>query len=352
MEPRQQEWAWMHRPQPRTEEYYFKEFVRWRPADNPNYTIKVSVIPATSVGSGWSNSQLRIAVVPLVESMGDFDVSYWGEEEGTPLFSMSLKDPDAVKDAALRALDASAKDGCDIVVFPELCLTPEIQESLKVRLASYGGPPWLVIAGSARTPAIKGADTVHYNQSLVFDHDGKQKLAHHKQYQYSMTIGEQQRYGLLEAFGQLDRMEDMEVEPFELEILDTTIGRIAVLICEDLSVEQVVEPLIVKFGLSWLFVPVLDGCQRLDRWTANFGRQYAKRGACVVVATSLSLARKHLNSEGDTTQIPGVGTVAVPFKYPDPVTILTSDKHDKPVHIDFIPGPETSVTSTLEFPRK
>jgi hypothetical protein len=83
-------------PVPR--EYYFKEFVRWRPATTPTTLLRWSVIPTTSVGSGWSDNQLRIAVRFLwFESMGDFDPSYWGEEEGTPRFSMSLKDPDAVQ---------------------------------------------------------------------------------------------------------------------------------------------------------------------------------------------------------------------------------------------------------------
>lgn len=334
MEPRPHRWAWRYKPQRRTEEDYFKEFVRWRCEDSPNYTIKVSVIPETYVWSGWPNNRLRIGVVPLVGSVEDFDVRFWGEDVGTPCFSMSVKDSAAVRDDALRALEASAKDGCDIVVFPELCLTPEIQESLRERLVTLGDYPWLVIAGSARTPVDKGGVTAHYNQALAFDQSGKQKLAHHKQYQYSMTVGEQKRYGLLEAFGQLERMEDMEVEPFELEILDTDIGRIAVLICEDLSVTHVVERLVIKFGLNWLFVPVLDGCQKPDRWTAHFGRQYAKSGTCVVVATSLSLARQDLSSAG-TPGPPGVGTVVIPQKRGSPVTILASDEHDKPVYVDF-----------------
>jgi predicted amidohydrolase len=175
-----------------------------------------------------------------------------------------------------------------------------------------------VIAGSARTPVIKGADTVHYNQSLIFDHDGKQKLAHHKQYQYSITIGEQQRYGLLDAFGQLEPNGRYGgSNPSSLRFLILRLARIAVLICEDLSVEHVVEPLIVQVWSQWLFVPVLDGCQRLDRWTANFGRPVRQaRSVCCGRNLSQSGPEAPTQYEGNTTQIPGVGTVAGTIQVP------------------------------------
>jgi hypothetical protein len=99
-------------------------------------------------------------------------------------------------------------------------------------------------------------------------------------------------------------------------------------------VEDFVKPLVVKFGLDWLFVPVLDGCQMKHRWTAKFGGKYADYGACVVVATSLSLAQEHLVSLGAASGPPGVGTVVIPALWPDPVKILKSDKHDTPEHID------------------
>jgi predicted amidohydrolase len=364
-EPLPHLWAadWEYPTQPHSMESHFKDFVRWKPSDNPKYTIKVSVIPPRSLTKPGDalrlHSRLRIAVIPLVASKDDFNLHSEGEESGFPRFSMTLKDPSAVGSAALEAFDASAKEDCDIVVFPELCLTPEIQNSLRDRLATHNGLPWLVVAGSARTPVSKGGVTGHYNQSLVFNYFSDQELVHHKQHQYEMDFEQQEKYGLLEAFGQMNRREDMVVEPFGLEILDTYIGRIAVLICEDLSVEDFVKPLVVKFGLDWLFVPVLDGCQMSSRWTAKFGVRYAEHGACVVVATSLSLAQQHLVSIGDTTRLPGVGTVVLPFSpknstvttgsagrittpsvappwLDDPVKILESVEHNKPVYIDFL----------------
>lgn len=346
MEVMSYQWAWKYDPAPHTPESYFKDFVRWRPSDHPNhpnYNIKVSVIKDSRTLSRWEDRGLRIAVVPLVASVDDFNLDISGDDIALPVFSMSLKDPKAILRAALNAIEASAAEGCDIVIFPELCLTPDIQESLRKEIHALPGEyPWLVVAGSARTPVAAGPEGAYYNQSLVYDNDGLRILTHHKRYHYSMSVTEQERYGLLEAFGHVDRREDMYVEPFELEILDTDIGRLAILICEDLSVEDFVKPLVVKFGLNWLFVPVLDGCQMPDRWTARLGLNYARFGAGVVVATSLSLAQQHLHSLPDPTGHPGVGTIVVPFEYS--VRILKSSAHDLPVFID-LGAPSTPFTT-------
>jgi predicted amidohydrolase len=323
-------WSWNLFPPPHSVESYFRDFVRWRPSDHPKHTIRVTVLPEHSTPE-LAGGPLRVAVIPLVESMTAFHIEV-NPDPTYPIFSMSLNDPDALGLAALKALERSAAANCDIVVFPELCLTPHIQELLRERLTILGDRPWLVVAGSARTPAGR-ATGGHFNQALVFN-KGRLVLSHHKQYRYSMDIGQQERYGLLDALGgEVNRTEDMEVEPFEIEVLDMPAGRLAILICEDLSIEDVVEPLVVKLGLDWLFVPVLDGCQMRTRWPARFGVKYAEKGACVVVATSLSLVQQHLLSMSAPRPGPGVGLVVVPTSSGPKVEVIESTEHDRPSYV-------------------
>lgn len=331
-EPRPFQWSWPFEPPLHTIEHYFENFVRWQPVDNPKLNVRVTVLPFTAVPS--LAGPLRIAIVPLVSSMGDFHVETDDTDPTYPRFRVKLASPDSIRVAAIKALESSADQGCDIVIFPELCLTPEIQSALQEGLRRRNKDhPWLVVAGSAHTPC-GGAPAAYHNQAIVFDSKGKRLLTHHKLHRYLLDVDQQERYGIHEVLGGVNRFEDMDFEPYEIEILDTPAGRLAVLICEDFSAVGFVETLIVKLGLDWLLVPVLDGYQAPHRWPARFARKYAERGVAVAVATSLSFAKQHLLGEAPSVSLPpspGVGLVLVPSSRGGLVEILKASEHDQPV---------------------
>lgn len=335
-EPRPYKWSWPFEPPLHTVEHYFEHFVRWRPSDHPKLAVRITVLPFTAVPS--LAGPLRIAVVPLVASMGDFRIETDDTDQSYPRFRVKLASPDAIGRAALNALESSAAQNCDIVIFPELCLTPEIQAALQESLRKMtGNHPWLVVAGSAHTPRVGSTPATHHNQAIVLDGQGKRILTHHKLHRYLFDVDQQERYGVLEALGDVNRFEDLDFEPYEIEILDTPAGRLAVLICEDLSIVGFVEPLVVKLGLDWLLVPVLDGHQTPYRWPARYGRKYAERGAAVAVATSLSFAQQHLLSlppSASPPPSPGVGLVLIPSSDGGKVSILESSEHDQPVILE------------------
>jgi predicted amidohydrolase len=333
-ELRPYEWAWTFEPAAHTFEDYFRGFVRWRPTDHLNLALKVVVLPTNSSPS--LGNQLKVGVIPLVALMDDLRVETNDADPNTPRFSVRLNSPAVIGRAALDVLEKCAEGNCDIVVFPELCLTQEIQREIGERLRTLpGGRPWLVVAGSAYAPVTGSAPPSHYNQSVVFDSQGKLIISHHKLHRYNMDVRQQERYGIREALGHIDRLEDMTITPYAIEILDTAAGRLAVLICEDLSATRFVEQLIDKLALDWLLVPVLDGCQMPSRWPAKFGRKYAEKGAAVVVATSLSLAAHHLrNLASPEPAMPGVGVVVIPSTRGSEGKILRSSVHDQPVFVN------------------
>lgn len=334
-EKRPYDWSWNVGLPSHTVESCFDSFARWVPSDHPNYKVTVTFLPSTP-GLLLDERSLKIAVVPLVESIGDFSIANVDTNPVNPLFRVSLKSPDVISKAARTALDSAIREECDIVVFPELCLTEAIQNELGERLRAAGGKrPLLVVAGSAPTP-VGGASTAPYNQALVFDCQGTRVLKHHKLNPYWMSGEEEDRYGLAEAFGRVGRYEEIAVDPFEIQILDTEVGRLAVLICEDLSALDVFGSLVVKLGLDWLLVPVLDGCQMPNRWTARFGQRYAEKGACVLVATSLSFVTQHLAATPGTSMRPGVGLLVVPTPSGPDLRILYSAGHDQPA-IEYLP---------------
>jgi predicted amidohydrolase len=326
-------WWWMPGRRRHTEDSYFEGFGRWQVSDSPNLGVLVRVMPLSSIPE---TKRLRIGVVPLVEAVADFDVKPDNSRPDWLRYSMTLKRSSRkrILAAALAALQKSSEAACDIVIFPELCLTPKMQKDLSEALRKTGAErPWLVVAGSARTP-VEGRKGQHHNRALVFDMLGKQVLSHHKLHRYILEGDQQERYGLTEALGYTGRFEDMETDPIEIEVLDTPAGRFAVLICEDLTAPNFVSALADKLCIDWLLVPVLDGTQEKSRWPTRFGKKYAEAGVAVVVATSLSLVREHLSKLPSRKSLGGVGVALVPTAGAPKVRILRADVHDVAVTWD------------------
>jgi len=244
----------------------------------------------------WSNS-LIVAVVPLVEQLDELNFARVDGPTGRRAYRVK---PAEIVDWTARArgsLEQAAAAGAEIVLFPELCLTPSGQAELAQyipQVVRRFGRPTLVVAGSAHTPC--GSDDYH-NRSLVYDASGNEVLQHNKLFRYEMSPREQGRYGLSDALGEVPREEDITTLPRTFEVLETAVGRIAVLICEDLSIFNSFGPIANDLEIDWLLVPIMDGAQTASRWTAEFGRRYALDGTSVLVGTCRALVEAHRAAE-------------------------------------------------------
>jgi predicted amidohydrolase len=271
---------------------HFDAFVRWRADDVPRIATHVmhAIDPVDAL-----ELELRVAAVPLVADVTEF---HWEpiDTTGDLRFRVSLRDERAALDAALHALETAAADRCDVVVFPELCFTPEGQKALGNAIAGvssrHGGYPWLVVAGTAHTPLGFGD---FHNRAVMFDSSGREILHYNKMHAYRMSAREQTRYALSDVFNQVDRTEDIS-EGVVVSLAETPIGRVGILICEDLSHTYVYTPVVQRLAIDWLLVPVLDGSQVNGRWTQTRAQTYADLGAGVLVVTSQSIVRAHCAS--------------------------------------------------------
>jgi predicted amidohydrolase len=229
-------------------------------------------------------------------SMEDLHCDTVDDPSGRRAFRVQPKRPAEVVATARQLIQRAGEIGCDLLMFPELCLTPEGQQQLADVLRTtthrFGGRPWLVVAGTSHTVATGGAGL--WNRSLVFHGSGSEILAHNKLFPYVMSSSEADRYGIGEALRWEPRVEDIVVEPHRLEILECPLGRCAVLICEDFSNHEFVEAIVKELEIDWLLVPVMDGVQNKVRWTAKYAYRYAEDyGANVFVGTCGALPRAH-----------------------------------------------------------
>lgn len=272
----------------------FRGFLR---AELPSaLAIRIRVMSDLDVPIEALSRRLRVAVAPLV---GDLDEIRFEplDDGGRRAFRVSLVDPSRLTIRAMRALRRAGRFGCDILMIPELCLSPKGQELLSERarkiVCRSGGRPWLFLAGSSHTPRPSGG---FRNRALLLNAAGNVLLTHNKMYPYEISTQEQDRYGIAEALRSEPRVEDISVLPRKLEILECPLGRTAILICEDLSNITAIGPIVQELEIDWLLVPVMDGVQTRSRWTARYSEMFAAQyGTNVLVGTCGALTSAHRN---------------------------------------------------------
>lgn len=157
-------------------------------------------------------------------------------------------------------------------------------------------------AGSARDPApddgrlqwllvgtgpVGGGDPPANRGVLLMREGGHEILRYDKQFDFTLTP-EIIRKWRLEALGPGPTLEDIRPGG-KVVIREGALGRVAIVICEDLS-----RPceLLGQFGVSHLFVPVFSAPLRIgswERWAAD--RHVDEFGGSVIVANSLAVGR-------------------------------------------------------------
>ena len=136
----------------------------------------------------------------------------------------------ALLESARRALEAARQNEVTILVLPELAFTPAMLVQTQ-RWLSGGGldaSPVLTLVGLCHAPLndmdAKEAD-LHINEAVLLGPDGRELLRHRKLTRYSEGQAE-------EACSERTKIGDT------LQVLETPIGNLAILICLDLHAEH------------------------------------------------------------------------------------------------------------------
>jgi predicted amidohydrolase len=285
--------------------YYVSGFVRWREdigaMRNRGIAVRVVVPPSEPAEIIRGERPIRCAVVPIPFGAVEDELDL--AKKAGARFGVQLKKPDHLVALAKQAISEAALAGAHIVVLPELCLTASGQSELGRAILQMPGNLWFVVAGTAATECrgscARGRDCGDdqcntHNRSVIFNSHGLVLLKQDKLFPYVMTADQIDRFGLCTALGTSDLREDTDPGA-ELVIMDTSGGRIAVLICEDLSMRDELAPIVDRLEIDLIVAPVMDGVQRAERWTARCATTYASEySASVVVVTTECLAARHL----------------------------------------------------------
>ncbi len=191
--------------------------------------------------------------------------------------------------AVLEALDSS---GATIAVLPEATLSDELLEVWKRTLRDVPAPwdsnlTWIV-AGSG---PVGGSDPPFNRSVMLLRHEGHELFTYDKQYDFTLTESQVQEWRLEPHLGKGKACEDIHRGGCIL-VRETRLGRIAVLICEDLTRITDAGTALEHLGVSHVFVPIFSTPINDDTWERWAGKAVVDHvGASVVIANSLAVGR-------------------------------------------------------------
>jgi predicted amidohydrolase len=246
-------------------------------------TLELAVDPAPIT------TVLRIGFVPLAEAPDDLRFEML-QRRSTAYLDVHPSNEAFIADRAAGAIEAACATGVHICVLPELCVSPAVADRIQQTLALCGvdSELRLVVAGSGMHAAADGVSGSH-NECHIFDRIGRRLWRQPKINAYAMDHGKMREYGLTPvkdaAHMELSRPGDT------LYIQESAgLGRMMVLICEDLEQVDPGRHAREAFPPDWVFSPILDGSIQPGRWVHQAGFRAASESRCrVIVANSMIL---------------------------------------------------------------
>jgi predicted amidohydrolase len=194
-------------------------------------------------------------------------------------------------------------------VFPELVVTSKVRDAISgtLRAAAKRGTPSLqfVVAGSGKTH-VKG-HRLPLNECHVFGSRGEELFRQAKINHFSMRGKDAKAFCTFDSLEEPERSKaesallklgDDEFLPEAMRagnsliVFDSALGRLIVLICEDLAAPYPSARISAEAFPDWVFSPVMDTSVSAERWHWRMGdRASTMAGGRVVVANSLLLEK-------------------------------------------------------------
>ena len=239
---------------------------------------------------------LRIAVgcAPMVETYDELEMET-RECSGQRRYRIRPR-PEALRERVervLRALDAS---GAVVGLLPEATLSDELLQEWRAVLKQHRKVPtnlrWIVVGtgpvGDVEPP---------YNRAIVLDRlTGQTLIEYDKQADFSLTASQVQTWALTPYLGSGEAAEDI-TRGDVVQLRECNVGRVAMLICEDLGRTMEIGPRLRDCGVSHVFAPIFSPpFTGQYGWVEGPARDYVFQvGAWVVVANSLAVCSAMAN---------------------------------------------------------
>ncbi|MDP2311651.1 MAG: hypothetical protein Q8P41_02005 [Pseudomonadota bacterium] len=251
--------------------------VEWRPLD-PGHDLPRTAHP-----------RLRVAFLPAI-AHGDIDFVRLVKPGGAVFEARHAEGAeDRVFDRFVRAVAHADRADAALLLAPELSFTPALWDRARAWLRrrprrSGSGVRWLLL-GSAATD--RDADGRPRNQALLVSRHGDVLSTQNKTRPFAFTGPQQDFYKLREDLGGEHTPEHIRLDPRVLVLLESaTLGRLAVLICEDLAHEDPGPRMAAPLGVRLYLTPVMDGEFADWRWVSACATWHAWSARVQVIAVN------------------------------------------------------------------
>ncbi len=213
-------------------------------------------------------------------------------------------------------------DQVSVAIFPEAVADRDTADAVGRALESnfrlHAGRPHLqlVVVG---TETCDDAVSRATNSAIVFGANGGTICRQDKQHPWVLDADQETRYGLTNLGG-VGRAEFIRAGN-PLVLLDhPRLGRVAILICQDLN-HYACDPgtdQLTAFGPLLVIAPVLSGAVEEGWWAANSACRIALAGACSVVVVNSGVLDDAQRTYGDSRGLPAVSALALAVDLADP----------------------------------
>ncbi|MBV9248472.1 MAG: hypothetical protein JO227_04400, partial [Acetobacteraceae bacterium] len=248
------------------------------------------------------DEELRVGYAPLAELIDDFAIEILEGDE-KHWYEVS---PACFQERITAVLHALCKQDCHLIFFPEVTIResdlPHLEQA--IRDAATPTSPCLVVAGIAGSSSFCPEGRWSRNEVILLDHNGEEIGKQSKISRWNMSPWVQKRYGI-QGPADVELFENIHpgdlIRVFELPGL----GRIAVLICADMSLDEPGDWVRRNMMLDWTFTPILDGPLTTDtkKWIFARGRRASEMGRSrVVVVNSMSFTHRQ-NKQNATSEV-------------------------------------------------
>jgi predicted amidohydrolase len=241
--------------------------------------------------------ELVIACVPFAEAVDEFTWEM-SSQANVRFFRLSFNGDVRTSAEIGHLLDKLDVSGAQIAVIPELVLTDTLADEWIATVSERSRPAesnlkWLFIGsgnvGDANPPR---------NRCLLLDRvTAEVLLEQDKMFPFMFTPEQLVDWQLTDRLGS-DPVEEELTRGRAVTVTESRVGRIVVLICEDLAKLIDLGPSMRSHGVSHVFAPVLSKETLLHHWEHAKAKEYANEaGALVVISNSLAIPRL-ISAEG------------------------------------------------------
>lgn len=265
-------------------------YLSFVPAPSAGQTLKPIVVPPSKLAVDARRANL-VGMAPIAEDGGDLSFSVSTRLSHPFLDANPLESPLSAR--ICDTTEAMIDRGAGLIVLPELVTSASAVTQLSDKLRLKGRTDGsLIVAGTGPSAASSPTNNRPYNEAVVMTASGEELYRQRKLNPFNMAADRMGQCQIDRAAGHEDKnhLEDCAMGT-ELVVCDIIgLGRVIVLICEDIEQEHPGGTVCSRTFPDWIVTPILDVKLEFGRWTHRRAIEIARKTLSrVVVSCSATL---------------------------------------------------------------